>query len=71
MINQSNNENLQPGFEKLFTDHDLSEKKIYEKLLRLENFTAETKILKKIIKSYETLLKGKRSQFFNSMNMIN
>ena len=27
MINQSNNENLQPGFEKLFTDHDLSEKK--------------------------------------------
>ena len=28
MINQSNNENLQPGFEKLFTDHDLSEKNI-------------------------------------------
>ena len=48
----------------------ISEKKIYEKLLRLENFTAETKILKKIIKSYETLLKGEKV-IFNSMNMIN
>ena len=64
MVNQNNNEFLQAGFEKLFTNHDLTENQIYEKLIHLRKKVDNQDILEKIIKSYKVILNGESNQIF-------
>ena len=35
MVNQNNNQLSQPGFEQLFTNHDLTNENIYLKMFRI------------------------------------
>ena len=64
MVNQNNNEFLQAGFEKLFTNHDLTENQIYEKLIHLRKKVDNQDILEKIIKSYKVILNGESNHIF-------
>ena len=64
MVNQKNNEFLQTGFEKLFTNHNLCENNIYENLIYLRKYVDNQDILEKIIKSYKIILNGESTNIF-------